>query len=43
MTRRLLRAIARSIVLPGLLPAQGGTARDSAWVRATLSRLTLRQ
>ncbi len=43
MTRRLLRTIALSVVFPSLLSAQRVTARDSAWVRSTLSRLTLRQ
>ena len=43
MTPRLLRTIALSIVFPGLLAAQRVTARDSAWVRSTLARLTLRQ
>lgn len=43
MTRRILRTIALSVVFPGLLVAQRVTARDSAWVRTTLSRLTLRQ
>ena len=43
MRRRLLRTIALSVAFPGLLAAQRVTARDSAWVRTTLSRLTLRQ
>ncbi len=43
MAPRLLRAIALSLVLPGWLGAQRDAARDGAWARSALTRLTLRQ
>jgi beta-N-acetylhexosaminidase len=40
---RALRTAALALFLPALLTAQRVTARDSAWVRTTLTSLSLRQ
>ena len=41
--RHHLRTAAVALLLPGLAAAQHATARDSAWVRHTLTSLTLRE